>query len=1218
MRPMTKRILLILADLLTLVLSCFVAYYLAELLGFSPSEIFVRQWYIIVAVKMAVYIAFSMYSTDPDRLAVLDFAGSGVANLAADAVLIFFFDVSLRQNVVPMSISIIWDILLCFLLRVMLMPREAEEEAEDEYVSNEIRAQAPEAVYLPGDDERLDTAFAGDVPEGIDDLSAIGETDLDMLFGDGDRDYVRQAEEERAALPSEEPVPAVEEALPEEAETLNEAGPEADPAPEPAADAGDGDDDIFDFSSLDFDFPDDIGAEPVQAAVPETEEALSKVQEPEGEGDLSFPEVGDIDIDSILRSMPSIEDPSDIPGDEDEAAPSVMDISGDMLGDFTMEGLELDFDGSAAAEDVPSESPLETSRSERVLTEEEAAPEETLAPPETVPEPVPAEAAGTESSEGTEEAEPNMAPAAPRGGLDDDDIADILSEIDTGMLASRRHTEDVTESRDELTGLDEILERTVRDLPDMADEVPESVLTAEPLPVPSSDVLMAELEDITEAPDTSASMVTAEPVPIPSSDDLIAELDDITQGQDPLPEREKDTVASQEDIYADVPGEEETVDIPEPVQAMPPEDEDAAETETLYPEYGDGVISNMEADVQEALNIDEAYDEQETISTMGNETEMTEKNDRSMSSADAALAKIKKQEIIDSLVSDIKNMYMSLSDKNKSLEDRERELFVKYMQLDQREKEMSYRGERLSDSALEMRRRSMRFADDDILGPSDNVTVVRDINRAIDTRYSRRAAFSMDPVDEMSDEDVANELEQRRQDKLSRREEEEKALREELESLREQVKNGLQREEDERLRKEREEKAELERLRQAEQDRIREQHEKEEAERKAELDRLRKAQEELDRIRQAEEDRAELERLRLEQDGLIARGHDIPEPADIPADSAAERTRIEIERQIALLRENQEKLAKENEDLRAENEASMKMVELAKQAAEKLAEESSLREEEKTSFEEELRRTREKAEQELRDAAEQLKNAEEKLSAAKAKAEEEMKAARAQAEEELRAAKARAEEELKAARALAEQELSDLRAQAEEASKRAVEETRMRDAEREAHREELKRAREQAEKNAKEILKKGENELEALKETLMLSKAEAEEKARLEKEKALLEQEQARLEKEKAEAELREAREQLAQARNESPVTEEPAAAEAETPAPDDTDDVDLEAVLDAYLAKREDEKKEQARQKEEQIRALLSEDDEAVEEKKEDDSVTEDPPRATSLLDSL
>ena len=161
------------------------------------------------------------------------------------------------------------------------------------------------------------------------------------------------------------------------------------------------------------------------------------------------------------------------------------------------------------------------------------------------------------------------------------------------------------------------------------------------------------------------------------------------------------------------------------------------------------------------------------------EKEIRREENNLSNDAEMTLAKIKKQEIIDSLVSDIKSMYMSLSDKNKVLEDKEKDLFVKYIQLDQREKEMQSLRERTSGSSIDARWRSARFSDNnDMFGPSDNLDLVMDIKNAIDHRpepkQTTRSAFVKleKRENDVPDDEVHAELERLRaaeEERIARR-----------------------------------------------------------------------------------------------------------------------------------------------------------------------------------------------------------------------------------------------------------------------------------------------------------------------------------------------------------------------------------------------------------------------------------------------------------------
>ena len=185
----------------------------------------------------------------------LDFAGSGVANIAADAVLIYLFSVPIRDNVMPFSISLVWDIVLCFLLRVMLMPREDEidEDIPDEYDSAEIRMAEKDAVYFPGNEGDLEAeAIPDEPPAELNEVPELGELNLDSLFDNEEKDQAdiaRDPEPFRAlnTVRAEDPLPAAE-ITPQTQDAAMTAETPADES------------DIFDFSSLDIDFPDDTSS----------------------------------------------------------------------------------------------------------------------------------------------------------------------------------------------------------------------------------------------------------------------------------------------------------------------------------------------------------------------------------------------------------------------------------------------------------------------------------------------------------------------------------------------------------------------------------------------------------------------------------------------------------------------------------------------------------------------------------------------------------------------------------------------------------------------------------------------------------------------------------------------------------------------------------------------------------------------------------------------
>ena len=67
MNSWIKRIIMIVVDAVTLILGYFVAYYASILVGINVAEEFVNLFHIFVAIKIAVYLAFWMYSLDPRR-----------------------------------------------------------------------------------------------------------------------------------------------------------------------------------------------------------------------------------------------------------------------------------------------------------------------------------------------------------------------------------------------------------------------------------------------------------------------------------------------------------------------------------------------------------------------------------------------------------------------------------------------------------------------------------------------------------------------------------------------------------------------------------------------------------------------------------------------------------------------------------------------------------------------------------------------------------------------------------------------------------------------------------------------------------------------------------------------------------------------------------------------------------------------------------------------
>lgn len=96
-----------------------------------------------------------------------------------------------------------------------------------------------------------------------------------------------------------------------------------------------------------------------------------------------------------------------------------------------------------------------------------------------------------------------------------------------------------------------------------------------------------------------------------------------------------------------------------------------------------------------------------------------------------------RQELLDGILKDIKSMYSTLSTKTKSLEEKEYDLLLKYVELDEREKtlaEIKRRSEaKVTAYELEAKKKTLaRKISDDMILPSDNLALTRNIKKTLD------------------------------------------------------------------------------------------------------------------------------------------------------------------------------------------------------------------------------------------------------------------------------------------------------------------------------------------------------------------------------------------------------------------------------------------------------------------------------------------------------
>ncbi len=102
-----------------------------------------------------------------------------------------------------------------------------------------------------------------------------------------------------------------------------------------------------------------------------------------------------------------------------------------------------------------------------------------------------------------------------------------------------------------------------------------------------------------------------------------------------------------------------------------------------------------------------------------------------------------RQELLDGILKDIKSMYSTLSTKTKSIEEKEYDLLLKYVELDEREKtlaEIKKKNEaRLN--AFEVaanKRTASRMMSDDMMLPSDNLALTKNIKKTLDILQNKK------------------------------------------------------------------------------------------------------------------------------------------------------------------------------------------------------------------------------------------------------------------------------------------------------------------------------------------------------------------------------------------------------------------------------------------------------------------------------------------------
>lgn len=1065
MKPFFKKILLFLADFAALTASCFVAYYISVLVGLNPSNLFVDSWYLFVVIKAAVYLLFSMYTFDQYRMRAIDIIGCGVANLVADIVMILLFSLDVGENVVPIAISIVWDMALCVALRILFEKLlgyeeyEYEDDEEDENEDNKSEDDFPDSEFMIddsdsatffGEDEIANEATLSDVNPIEDDISELLSSEYtndDMFLSDDTNDFISEADS------TEHPFDDI-------LKIANEEGDIEDF--DMSAFAEDEVDDIDSDFDLNFDELDAL------SSMAESEPDSTPIEELTKEAD------GDLDVLDMIVNI----DEGDLPdlfADSDDTA---FDSLGELM---NVSSIDLSEDND--------------DNNEESLNDSEVF--ETL------------------------QAEDDETKLHKSDFASSDDIAMEIESITDDYLS-----EEVLFTNEKI----------------MNDDIDDDDLS-----VPEND----------EAEYDSLALRNMQ---------SIAEMERIVEDASPI-EEVMDTIDNSAPVLMEV--SESTIGENANYRKTANEEDDISANAEYIPdnvEKNIGAELNLKGETQNESRHNEPIQSQ-TLA-MDNKIE----NDLQTNS-DMTLAKIKKQEIIDSLVSDIKNMYMNLSDKNKFLEDRERELFVKYVQLDQREKEIQVHKDRLSNLNSDNKRRNAHIIDDgDVFGPSDNLDLVMQINNLLEEksktpRETKTAFVNITPVSDMADDEVHEELERLKSAEAERikneKAQEELEMRKELERLREAFRLEKEKEEEIRLQKELEEKQELERLRKAEEERQLAEKRKKDEEKRAEYERLMKAQEELERIRQANEDRLELEQLRKAEEERLAK----EEAIRLAKTETEQKLREELEEKAKL--EAQMRIQEETERLEKEKEAL-----LAQQEAERLLKEEEIRrakEETEKKLREELeQKAKEEAELRIKEETERLEKEREKLLAQQEKERAELLA---QQEEERLAH----EEELRKAKEETERKLR------EEMEKKAQEEAKLR-ARQEAERQALERskliAKEEAEKKAREeAIRLAKEETERLLREELEQKAKEEtERLSREKQELIAQQEKERAEYEKA---VRAAKEETEKKLQEELKRKDEEAALLRAKAEEkqkklDEEKLSLELQLEAERVKLEEEKKKQ------------------------------------------
>ena len=131
MKPTLRKALLFLIDAVTLSLAYFVSYYIAELAALSPDGVFIRSWYLFVAVKLITYLLFFMYSSNRRRPFWLDIVGIAVAEVVCFLLSVFVFNMDIVSNIVPEIILLVWDMLVGLLLRYLMREERISYNYDD-------------------------------------------------------------------------------------------------------------------------------------------------------------------------------------------------------------------------------------------------------------------------------------------------------------------------------------------------------------------------------------------------------------------------------------------------------------------------------------------------------------------------------------------------------------------------------------------------------------------------------------------------------------------------------------------------------------------------------------------------------------------------------------------------------------------------------------------------------------------------------------------------------------------------------------------------------------------------------------------------------------------------------------------------------------------------------------------------------------------------------